>query len=128
MGGLVYVAGMWNGTMSVFTPDGTPAGSFPTGTTWAEQLSPDASGNLLLADYGLSQLKCFRPDGTLLWTIGPVVPGYAPGACRFFSVVPGADGTILTGDFDHRRVLVLGQQPTPANLTSWGKMKSDYRY
>ena len=74
MNGLVYVAGMWNGLISIYAPDGTPVGSFPTGCTWAEQLTPDGSGNLLLADYGLSQLKCFRPDGTLLWTWGRTFP------------------------------------------------------
>jgi len=127
MNGLVYVAGMWNGLISIFASDGTPVGSFPTGCSWAEQLTPDGSGNLLLADYGLSQLKCFRPDGTLLWTLGPSVPGYAPGTCQFFSVVPGAGGTTLAGDFANRRILVLGQQPTPSTLTSWGSVKASYR-
>lgn len=127
LNGLVYVAGMWNGIMSVYSPNGTLAASFPTGCTWAEQLSVDSSGNLLLTDHGLHQLKCFRPDGTLLWTLGPSVPDYGPGICDFFSVVPGAGGTILAGDYANRRVLILGARPTPTRLASWGSLKAKFR-
>jgi len=127
LGGKVYVAGMWNGLVSVYAPDGTPSGSFPTGCTWAEQLSVDAAGDLLLADHGLHQLKCFKPDGTLLWTLGPGVPGYGPGSCDFFSVTPGAGGTILVGDYANRRVLVFGGQPTSTATSSWGRLKARYR-
>jgi DNA-binding beta-propeller fold protein YncE len=127
LNGLVYVAGMFNGVVSIFTPNGTPAGSFPTGCTWAEQLSVDPAGDLLLADHGLHQLKCFKPDGTLLWVLGPNVPGYAAGTCDFFSVVAGANGTILAGDYTNRRVLVLGEQATPASSASWGSVKARYR-
>ena len=127
LNGKVYVAGMFSGTISVFLPDGTPAGSFPTGTTWAEQLSVDNSGNLLLADVGSSQLKCFEPDGTVLWTLGPNIPGYVAGSCKHMSVAQGPNGTLLVGDYDNRRILVLGQQPTAATSVSWGHVKSQYR-
>ncbi len=127
LNGLVYVAGMFNGVMSIYTPNGTPAGSFPTGCTWAEQLSVDQAGDLLLTDHGLHQLKCFKPDGTLLWVLGPSVPGYAPGTCDFFSVVAGANKTILVGDYTNRGVLVLGEQATPASSASWGSVKARYR-
>jgi hypothetical protein len=127
LNGLVYVAGMYNGTMSIYAPDGTPAGSFPTGCTWAEQLTADGSGNLLLADHGLHQLKNFSPGGTLLWTMGPNVPGYGPGTCDFFSVAPGPNNTILAGDFANRRILVLGWEVVPTKLSSWGRVKATYR-
>jgi sugar lactone lactonase YvrE len=127
LNGLVYVAGMYNGIMSIYAPDGTPAGSFPTGCTWAEQLSVDASGNLLLADHGLHQLKSFSPGGTLFWTIGPNVPGYEPGTCDFFSVAPGMGNTILAGDLTNRRILVLGWEVVATKSSSWGRVKATYR-
>ena len=127
LGGKVYVAGMWNGLISIYAPDGTPSGAFSSGATWAEQLAVDAAGHLLLADHGLRQLKCFTPDGALLWTIGPVVPGYAPRDCDFISVVQGSGGTILAGDYLNRRVLVFGAQPTAATASTWGALKAKYR-
>ncbi|HEY6194784.1 MAG TPA: NHL repeat-containing protein [Candidatus Eisenbacteria bacterium] len=127
LNGLVYVAGMFNGLMSVYDAEGTPQGSFPTGCTFAEQLGTDGLGNLLLEDHGLGQLKCFQPDGTLLWILGPSVPAYGPGTCNFFSVALGNGGAILAGDYTNRRVLVLGSQTTPTAARSWSWLKARYR-
>lgn len=125
--GKVYVAGQFNQTMSVFLPDGTPVGSFPTGLTRAEQVCVDASGNLLVADWDAYQLRAFSPGGTLLWVLGPNIPGYGANPCRFTSVIAAPDGTIYAGDFDHDRVVVLKEQPTPAEPSTWGKVKDHYR-
>jgi DNA-binding beta-propeller fold protein YncE len=127
LNGKIYVAGMFDQTMYIFQPDGTPVGSFPTGLTRAEQVSVDSSGHLLVADWGASQLRCFSPQGVQLWVLGPSIPGYSAGTCRFTSVAGGPDGAIYVGDYDHRRVVVLGEQPTPAAPSTWGQVKDRYR-
>jgi DNA-binding beta-propeller fold protein YncE len=125
--GRIYVAGMFNGMMQIFDTNGVPQGSFPTGATWAEQLTVDALGRLYLADTGTNTLRCFDPDGTLRWTLGPVVPGYPFAVADVFSVALVGDGTILVGDYTNRRVLVLRETPVPALPISWGSMKDRYR-
>ena len=127
LNGKVYVAGMFNQTMNIYLPDGTPAGSFPTGLTRAEQLSVDSSGNLVVADWGAQQLRCFTPQGALLWVLGPGIPGYSANTCRFTSVAGGPNGTLYVGDYDHRRVVVLKEETTAATPTSWGLVKDHYR-
>lgn len=125
--GLVYVASATSGTISSFMPDGTPVGSFPTGATAPQQLATDAAGDLLLADHGLHQLKCFRTDGTLVWTLGPIVPGYPYGTCDFMSVTVSTGGIIFAGDAINHRILRFTPQSTPVGLSSWGRIKALYR-
>lgn len=125
--GLVYVAEMWNGHVNIYTPDGTPQGSFATGCTWAEQLFYDGVGNFYLADHGLRQLRCFSTSGDLLWTMGPSVPGYPHPVTDFFSVVVAPDGTLLAGDYANRNVLVLRHPPTPTTRLSLGALKARLR-
>jgi streptogramin lyase len=126
-GGIVYVVGRNNGTVSKYGPTGTPMGSFPTGLTAAIQLAIDASGNLYIADWGAFQLRKFAPNGAVLWTQSSVVPGYAFGPLRQHGVTVATDGTIYVGDYDHRRVLVFSQGSTAAAATSWGQLKARFR-
>jgi hypothetical protein len=127
LGGLLYVAGMTNGLISAFTTSGALVSTFPSGATSAQQLNPDGSGHLLLADHGAHQLKCFGTDGTLLWSIGPAVPGYPLGSCDFFSVAVDAGGTIFAGDQTNHSILVLSMQATGARSASWGRLKTLFR-
>jgi hypothetical protein len=69
-GGVVYVAGRNNGTVSKYGPSGSSLGSFSTGLAAAEQLSIDASGDVYVADWGAFQLRKFTSSGTVLWTMG----------------------------------------------------------
>lgn len=126
--GRIYVAEMFTQTMRVFLPDSTLVGTFSTaGTLRAEQIGVDSSGNLLVTDWDGRKLRCFTPQGVLLWTVGPTIPGYAAGTCRFTSVAAGPNGLIYAGDFDHRRVVVLREEPTAALPSTWGKVKDQYR-
>ncbi len=126
-GGVVYVVGRNNGLLSKYAPDGAPLGTFPTGLTAAEQLSIDASGNLFIADWGALQLRKFAPNGTVVWTLGSSVPGYSFGPVRYHGVTVAPDGTIYTGDYDHRRILVLKEGLTPTAGMSWGQLKVRYQ-
>lgn len=126
--GLVYVTETFNGKVNIYTPDGVQQGSFATGCTFASQLYFDAVGGLLyLTDHGLHQLKCFTTDGTLLWTMGPAVPGYPYATTDLFSIVVAPDGTVLVGDYANRNVLIFSQLPTPAAKPTFGALKSRYR-
>jgi sugar lactone lactonase YvrE len=125
--GLVYVAEMFGGNMRIFTLNGTPQGSWPTGCTHAEQLSRDAAGHLYLADFGQHRLKCFATNGTLLWSMGPSVPGYPYPESYFFSVVVAPDGTLYAGDFQNRNVLMFSPLPVSTIRDTMGGLKSRYR-
>jgi hypothetical protein len=37
------------------------------------------------------------------------------------------DGTIYAGGFDHKRIVVLAEQPTAATPFTWGQVKDRYR-
>jgi sugar lactone lactonase YvrE len=126
-GGYVYVAGMFNGIMSIYTPDGTAVTAFPTGCSMAEQLQFDALGLLYLTDHAAHQLKCFQTDGTRLWTIGPDLGQSQFTNVDFFSVAIRSDGLILAGDYAGRRVLVFGSPATPTIRSSWGSLKAKHR-
>jgi hypothetical protein len=127
LGGLLYVAGMTNGLISAYKTSGAFVGAFPSGVVNGQQLNPDGAGHLVLADHGAHQLKCFSPDGTLLWSLGPTVPGYPFATCDFFSVVADANGTIFAGDFTNRAILVLSPQATPVRSSRWGQLKRLFR-
>jgi DNA-binding beta-propeller fold protein YncE len=125
--GRIYVSGMWSGTMFVYDTNGVLQWSFQTGFTWAEQLTVDAQGRLYMVDHGTKRLRCWDPDGTRRWTLGPVVPGYPFADIDMTSVALVGDGTILLGDYNNRRVLVLRESPVPVASTTWGGLKGLYR-
>lgn len=121
--GVIYAAGMTNGLISVYALNGGFIRSFASGCANAQQLATDGIGDLLVADHGAHVLRCFRTDGSPLWTIGPTVPGYANGTCDFQSVGVDPGGTIFAGDFTHRAILVFSQQATGTRPSSWGRVK-----
>jgi DNA-binding beta-propeller fold protein YncE len=123
---VVYVVG-GDGLVHSYFPDGTPWSSFAHGLCCPEQLAVDANGNLYAADMSLGQLRCFDANGTVLWTLGPNVPGYPYNPARFVSVTVSSDGTIFAGDYDHRRIVVLGAGVTPTLRRSFGALKAHYR-
>ena len=125
--GQVYVTEMFSGNIQIFTPAGAPVGSFANGATMAQQLTFGTSGQLFLGDHGLHQLKCFETDGTLKWTIGPVVPGYPFAEALLFSVVQNPDGTLLVGDYLNRNVMIFVHPPTATARNSFGALKARYR-
>ena len=126
-GGIVYVGAQFAGVVTMYAPDGTSLGSFPTGLAKSEQLSIDGSGNLYLADWGAYQLRKFAPNGSVVWTLGSSVPGYSYGPVRYHGVTVAADGTIYVGDYEHRRILVFQDGLTPTAAVSWGQIKTRYR-
>lgn len=126
--GVVYVAAREAGIVTKFDSNGTQLGFFQTGLTAAVQLAIDSDGDLYLADWGGFRLRKFTSDGTILWTLGSSIPGYAYGPLRQHGVAVDNDGTIYVGDYDHNRVLVLTEGgPTPVAGTSWGALKQRYR-
>ncbi len=125
-GGQVFVTEMFNGNIQIFSSAGVPQGSFPNGATWAQQVTY-RNGQLFVADYGLKRLRCFSPAGSVLWTIGPNVPGYAFTTATMFSVVQAPDGTLFVGDFTNRQVLIFVPGPTPTARHTFGALKARYR-
>jgi len=123
---VVYVGG-GDGLVHSYFPDGTPWSSFAHGLCCPEQLAVDANGNLYAADMSLGQLRCFAADGTVLWTLGPNLAGYPYNPARFVSVTVASDGTVFAGDYDHRRIVVLGAGATPTLRSSFGALKAHYR-
>ena len=127
-GGEVFVAGMFDGLMHVFTPSGAPIRAFSTGCVWSEQLTVDPSGQLLyLTDHTAHQLKCFDLAGNLQWAIGPNLGIAQFEDVDFFSVAVTPSGTIFAGDYSGRRILVLGNAATPTTHRTWGDLKAKYR-
>lgn len=124
--GQVFVTEMFAGSIKVFSPTGTPQGSFANGATWAQQVG-FRNGQVFLADYGLKRLTSFATDGTVQWTIGPNVPGYPFGAATIFSVVQAPDGTLFVGDYTNRNVLVFVHAPVATARHSFGALKASYR-
>jgi len=124
---VVYVVGQFDGLVHSYFPDGTPVGPFAHGLCCPQQLAVDADGKLYVADMSLGQLRCFDADGTVLWTLGPDVQGYPYNPARFVSVTVSSDGTIFAGDYDHRRIVVLGAGATPILRSSFGALKAHYR-
>jgi len=125
--GQVFVTEMFNGQIKVFSPTGTPQGSFANGATFAQELTANGTGQLYLGDHGTHQLRCFSTDGTLLWTLGPNVPGYPFASVDLVSVVQAPDGTLFAGDFNNRNVLIFVPTPVATARNSFGALKARYR-
>jgi sugar lactone lactonase YvrE len=126
-GGVLYVAARNAGLLTRYGPDGANLGSFSTGIQAAEQVALDAFGNLYITDAGAYLLRKFTPSGITVWTLGSSVPGYSFGPVRYDAVAIANDGTLYVGDYDHRRILVLTEQPTGVATSSWGQLKARYR-
>ena len=126
--GKVFVSETFGGNIDIFTPDGVPLGSFPNGgTTFAQQLTASGSGLLCLGDHGAGMLRCFSTTGALLWTLGPVVPGYPYANPDLHSVAQAPDGTLFVGDFNNHNVLIFIPSPTPTARNTFGALKARYR-
>lgn len=125
--GQVFVSEQFNGRISVFSPTGTPQGSFAHGATFPQQLTANGTGELYLGDHGTHQLRCFSTDGTLLWTLGPTVPGYPFASPDLFSVIQAPDGTLFVGDYNNLNVLIFAPTPVATVRNSFGALKARYR-
>ena len=125
--GKVFVAETFAGNINIFSPDGVPQGSFPTGAGFAQQLRGNGTGQLYLGDHGNHQLRCFTTGGTPLWTLGPAVPGYPFPSADPTTAVQAPDGTLFVGDFLNRNVLIFSPMPTATTHDTFGALKARYR-
>lgn len=122
--GVVYAVEAQGGALRRYTRDLSPAGVLVSGANFAEQVSRGDDGVLDVADYGAGTVRALAPDGTLVGTLGPAVPGY--GTMKPCDVWAGG-GMFLVTDCSHASVLVFVEAPTRARAHTWGRLKAAYR-
>jgi DNA-binding beta-propeller fold protein YncE len=86
----------------------------------------DPSGQVYVADNGNNRIQVFTNAGAYITQWG----GQGSGNGQFIapkSVAVDAGGNVYVVDGGNNRIQKFGHLPTPAKLTSWGRLKSMYR-
>jgi DNA-binding beta-propeller fold protein YncE len=128
--GEIYVAGPHDGTVHTvlkFSEEGEEIGTitppFPSGIPAG--LAVDKQGNLYFVSFDLHRILMFSPSGDLIASWG--TRGSAPGQFdRPASVALDGAGRVFISDLGNSRIQVFGDE-TPATLSTWGRVKADYR-
>jgi DNA-binding beta-propeller fold protein YncE len=113
--------------VSRFSLDGTLLATWGGGElNGSYGITADHVGNVYATDRLGSRVVMFSPAGNLLTQWGTFGNGdgefNVPGA-----IDVGPDGTLYVLEVDGNRVQRFGELPVPANATTWGKVKADYR-
>jgi DNA-binding beta-propeller fold protein YncE len=129
--GDLYVAG-YDDRIQKFTGNGasiTQWGTEGTGNGQFEGpngVAVDPSGNVYVADSPNNRIQEFTSDGTYVTQWG--TSGSGNGQFHYPSgLATDAAGNVYVADHDNNRIQKFGLLPTPAKLTSWGRLKSMYR-
>ena len=86
----------------------------------------DATGNVYVADTFNNRIQRFTSNGTYLAPLGG--PGSGDGQfSQPWGVAVHASGDVYAADTGNGRVQVFGSLATPAQPTSWGRIKALYR-
>jgi DNA-binding beta-propeller fold protein YncE len=130
--GIVYVADWFNHRVQMFTTGGTYLGQWgQLGAGNGQFFYPsaiafDPPGRVLVVDNGNSRVQMFTANGGYLGQWGS--EGLGDGQfhdARSIAVSP--DGTIYVLESGTNRVQAFGYPPTPAQGSTWGRVKAAYR-
>jgi tripartite motif-containing protein 71 len=108
--GTVYTADGYTGRIQQFALDGTLLGGWvvdAAGSHRLGDLTVTAAGNVCVADWGRSQVRCHAADGALIRVVG--VPGYGDGQLAVpMDVVVTDSGEIVVADWDRGQLVRFG--------------------
>jgi len=90
-------------------------------------VAADANANVYVVDYGNHRVQKFTDTGTYLTQWG--TPGSGDGQFQYpYSVATDAAGDVYVADVGNNRIQKFGMSPAPTKPTSWGQLKTFYRY
>jgi DNA-binding beta-propeller fold protein YncE len=132
--GNVYAADDFNERMTKYSSSGQvllqwgSRGYRQIGELWQPvRVAVDAAGIVYVVDYSNCRVLAFTSDGVLLTQWGS--PGSGPGQfANPVGIAVDAAGYIYVADTNNSRIQVFAPiLPTPAQRTSWGRLKALYR-
>ncbi len=132
--GRIYVLNQYGGTLRVDVFDLNGNSIFHFGSTGTEDgqfqavtdIAIGASGQVFISDERLRRVQEFGPDGSFTGVVGS--QGTADGQFNLPAGI-GTDGlgNLFVADIFGKLVPKFGPAATPAELTTWGRVKANYR-
>ena len=101
-------------------------GAGPGQFTSDGDIGVDASGNVFVSDESLRRVQEFSPNGSFLGIVG----GEGIGNGQFqvpYGIGTDAQGDVYVCDDSYSRIQKFGPAAVPAALTTWGRIKANYR-